>query len=97
MIPKEGFYGSSLDSCRVYSGFYRNPFRTTPLVGYLIAGFVLQAVGVEGGEALENIANLGVTLLLFSIGLKLRLRNLNGTVDVLYSGIALEYGRLFPV
>jgi len=47
-----------------------------PLVGYLIAGFVLQALGVEGGDTLERIADLGVTLLLFSIGLKLRLRNL---------------------
>jgi len=47
-----------------------------PLVGYLIAGFVLHAFGVEGGETLEKIADLGVTLLLFSIGLKLRLRSL---------------------
>jgi predicted Kef-type K+ transport protein len=47
-----------------------------PLVGYLIAGFVLQAFGVEGGETLDRIADLGVMLLLFSIGLKLKLRNL---------------------
>ena len=47
-----------------------------PLVGYLIAGFVLQALGVEGGDTLERIADLGVMLLLFSIGLKLRLRGL---------------------
>ena len=47
-----------------------------PLVGYLIAGFVLQAVGVEGGENLTRIADLGVMLLLFTIGLKLRLRSL---------------------
>jgi predicted Kef-type K+ transport protein len=47
-----------------------------PLVGYLIAGFALQAFGVVGGETLEEIADLGVMLLLFSIGLKLKLRNL---------------------
>ena len=47
-----------------------------PLVGYLIAGFVLQAFGVVGGESLEEIADLGVMLLLFSIGLKLKLRTL---------------------
>lgn len=47
-----------------------------PLVGYLIAGFVLQALGVEGGDTLERIADLGIMLLLFSIGLKLRLRSL---------------------
>ena len=57
-------------------GFAVNRVGLPPLVGYLIAGFALQALGVEGGETLENIADLGVTLLLFSIGLKLRLRNL---------------------
>ena len=47
-----------------------------PLVGYLIAGFVLQAFGVQGGETLERIADLGVMLLLFTIGLKLKIRTL---------------------
>jgi predicted Kef-type K+ transport protein len=47
-----------------------------PLVGYLIAGFVLQAFGVAGGEALDEIADLGVMLLLFTIGLKLKIRSL---------------------
>ena len=57
-------------------GFAVNRVGLPPLVGYLIAGFVLQALGVEGGETLEKIADLGVTLLLFSIGLKLRLGSL---------------------
>ena len=47
-----------------------------PLVGYLVAGFVLNGVGVEGGEILVKIADAGVTLLLFTIGLKLKLKNL---------------------
>ena len=47
-----------------------------PLVGYLIAGFVLNSFGVEGGESLGKIADAGVTLLLFSIGLKLKLKSL---------------------
>ncbi len=47
-----------------------------PLVGFLLAGFVLHALGVEGGQVLREMSNLGVLLLLFSIGLKLRLRNL---------------------
>jgi predicted Kef-type K+ transport protein len=46
-----------------------------PLVGFLAAGFLLQALGYESGEALEEIAHLGVLLLLFSVGLKVRLRN----------------------
>jgi predicted Kef-type K+ transport protein len=47
-----------------------------PLVGYLIAGFVLQALGIQGGENLEVIADMGVLLLLFTIGLKLKLKTL---------------------
>ena len=43
-------------------GFAVNRVGLPPLVGYLIAGFVLQALGVEGGEALEKIADLGVML-----------------------------------
>jgi predicted Kef-type K+ transport protein len=47
-----------------------------PLVGYLIAGFVLNAMGVDGGEVIDTLANLGVMLLLFSIGLKLKIKSL---------------------
>jgi predicted Kef-type K+ transport protein len=47
-----------------------------PLVGYLVAGFVLNGFGIHGGAALESIADLGVILLLFTIGLKLKLKNL---------------------
>ena len=47
-----------------------------PLVGYLVAGFVLNSFGVEGGQTLEDIANAGVTLLLFTIGLKLKIKSL---------------------
>ena len=47
-----------------------------PLVGYLAAGFLLSANGYESNEILEEIAHAGVLLLLFSVGLKLRLKNL---------------------
>jgi len=57
-------------------GFGAYRLNLPPMVGYLIAGFLLQALGVEGGEGLENIANLGVLLLLFTIGLKLNVRTL---------------------
>lgn len=43
-----------------------------PMVGYLIAGFVLVAAGASGGSFLNEMADLGVTLLLFTIGLKLK-------------------------
>ena len=57
-------------------GFVAQLLRLPPLIGFLIAGFVLQSMGKEGGEALSTLADLGVTLLLFSIGLKLRVKNL---------------------
>ncbi|MFQ5938237.1 MAG: cation:proton antiporter, partial [Acidiferrobacterales bacterium] len=47
-----------------------------PMIGFLIAGFVLNAAGIEGGELIEEVADLGVTLLLFTIGLKLRVETL---------------------
>ena len=45
-----------------------------PLVGFLAAGFVLNLLGIASGEMLEKLADLGVTLLLFIVGLKLNLR-----------------------
>ena len=47
-----------------------------PLVGYLVAGFVLKMLGEESGEFLEAVAHAGVLLLLFGVGLKLRLKSI---------------------
>lgn len=47
-----------------------------PMVGFLAAGFMLNALGAEGGEFLQAMADLGITLLLFTIGLKLKLKSL---------------------
>ena len=57
-------------------GFVAQQIKLPPLIGFLLAGFALHALGIEGGEALQKFADLGVTLLLFTIGLKLRLRSL---------------------
>lgn len=57
-------------------GFLVRQVGLPPLVGFLAAGFALNALGFEGGEGLQTIADLGVTLLLFSIGLKLQIKNL---------------------
>jgi predicted Kef-type K+ transport protein len=52
-----------------------------PLVGYLAAGFLLSGLsgvtplGAEDTDALNHIAHLGVLLLLFTVGLKLKLRS----------------------
>ncbi len=57
-------------------GFAARAVGLPPLVGYLVAGFVLHALGYESSDALETIADLGVLLLLFGIGLKLKLGTL---------------------
>lgn len=57
-------------------GFAASRFSIPPLVGFLIAGFVLNALGAEAGQFLAEMSDLGVTLLLFTIGLKLRIKQL---------------------
>jgi predicted Kef-type K+ transport protein len=47
-----------------------------PMVGFLLAGFALNFLGFESSAGLLTFADLGVTLLLFSIGLKLDIRTL---------------------
>lgn len=47
-----------------------------PLVGFLISGFALNAMGVEPTPMLDELAHAGVLLLLFAVGLKLRWKTL---------------------
>ena len=63
-------------------------FGLPPLVGYLIAGFVLNALGVGDYAKLSAIGELGVTLLLFTIGLKLDVRAL--LRPVIWAGTTLH-------
>ena len=50
--------------------------RLPPLIGFLAAGFALHAAGVEHVDSLDLFADIGVTLMLFAIGLRLDLRAL---------------------
>ncbi len=47
-----------------------------PMVGFLVMGFILKANGMESSQELREIADLGVTIMLFTIGLKLNLQSL---------------------
>lgn len=48
-----------------------------PLVGYLAAGFLLNISGYTVTPELTSIADLGITIMLFTIGLKLNIRDLS--------------------
>lgn len=54
-------------------GLIVQQFKLPPMVGFLLAGFILHMLGVQQDSFLTGIADLGVTLLLFTIGLKLHL------------------------
>lgn len=53
-------------------GFAAQMIRLPPLAGFLLAGFLLNAMGMEASPLIAEIAELGVILLLFTIGLKLK-------------------------
>lgn len=55
-------------------GFMARLINLPPLVGFLVTGFVLNYLGITGGETLQKLADLGITLLLFTVGLKLNLK-----------------------
>ncbi len=57
-----------------FLGFMARLIGLPPLVGFLATGFVLNAFGITSGETLQKLADLGITLLLFTVGLKLNLK-----------------------
>lgn len=65
-----------LISSAFVAGFLALKCNLPPLVGFLIAGFSLKFLGFESNENIELLSDLGVTLLLFTIGLKLDLKTL---------------------
>jgi predicted Kef-type K+ transport protein len=47
-----------------------------PMIGYMLAGFVLNYAGVQPDSNLQALAEIGITLMLFTIGLKLNVKDL---------------------
>lgn len=87
-----------------FAGAVAKAVRLPTLVGYLAAGLVLATVGVTGDATLDAVGDLGVTLLLFTVGLHISLRSLVqpevvgvGTTHlllstVLFTGVWLAFG-----
>ena len=57
-------------------GLVAKQLKLPPLVGYLAAGFILHAQGYESDAQLSLISDLGITLMLFTIGLKVNFKQL---------------------
>lgn len=57
-----------------FLGFLARLISLPPLVGFLATGFLLNYLGITSGEVLQKLADLGITLLLFTVGLKLNLK-----------------------
>lgn len=65
-----------LISAAFAAGFIALKCNLPPLVGFLLAGFGLNAFGFSSNDTIITLADLGVTLLLFTIGLKLDIKTL---------------------
>ena len=57
-------------------GFVARLLGLPPLLGFLAAGFFLSIIGYAQTNFLQKLADMGITLLLFTVGLKLNLRTL---------------------
>ena len=57
-------------------GFLSRQAGLPPLVGYLVAGFLLSTQGVVNDVLLQKLSDLGITMLLFTVGLKLNVQTL---------------------
>ncbi len=54
------------------SGLIATRLYLPPLVGYLVAGYVLHGLKIAPLDSLSHLADIGIQLLLFSVGLKLK-------------------------
>ena len=57
-------------------GYLASRVNLPPLVGYLVAGFALSELGYVSSPGIKGVADAGVTILLFTIGLKLKIKGL---------------------
>lgn len=66
-------------SIALISGLLAMRFKQPPLIGFLLAGFFIRYTGKTDGflsEIIDLLSNLGIMLLLFTIGLKVKIKEL---------------------
>jgi len=75
------------------SGLFFRQLGYPPLLGYLLSGFAAHAFGLGNINDFQTIADLGILLLLFTIGLKLNLRRMRSPrtlgVTLLHTGLVV--------
>ena len=59
-----------------FLGLLAKQVKLPPMVGYLLAGFLIQYFPHANTSLFEQLSDLGITLLLFTIGLKINIREL---------------------
>ena len=57
-------------------GLVAKTIKLPPSIGFLMAGFALNFLGYQANDSLTTLSNLGITLMLFTIGLKLNVKSL---------------------
>ena len=66
-----------------------------PLPGYLLAGFIAHGFSLGEADLIREIADIGILLLLFTIGLKLNLRDI--TAPQIWAVAGLQIGIAVPL
>ena len=77
-----------------FCGFIVSRFGLSPLIGYLLCGFLLNYLGLDAPESLDVFSDFGITMMLFLIGVKIQVRQL--LKPEVWCG-ALSHGLLFMV
>ncbi len=76
-----------------------------PLIGYLVAGFILHLFGYSPDPSIKILADFGITIMLFTLGLKLNIKDLikpeiwisGSSHMILWIGISISYLLFFSV
>ena len=71
-------------------GFIAKSFKFPSLVGYILAGVVVGAVLPESAKNVTTLAEFGIILLLFSIGVEIPLKRISKYVNVAVIGAILQ-------
>lgn len=82
-------------SASVVGGFITNRLKQPLLIGYLLSGFIIGPFGlglINNVEDIKSLAEIGVALLLFTLGVEFSLAELKRVKDIALQGSFLQIG-----